>query len=1149
MKSASVCTLSWPSLLAMLVIASLQGLSSRLCSQEPSFERVQQILVERCFDCHAGESAESGFRLDAPREKLLAGGESGQSAVVPGKPEASSLLAWITSEDEYERMPPDGEPLSADQIQTIREWIAAGAPMNQAFRQVDSQLWSFQPIQRKFSFDYGQFHAAGDPVENAKWAGKIHNPVDYFLARRLQEKNLHFRPLEKRETFIRRLYLVVLGLPPTPAEVEEFVRDQRPDANLRLIDRVLASTGFGERWAQHWLDIIRFGETHGFETNQERPNAWPFRDYVIESLNADKPYEQFVREQLAGDQLGSPVATGFIVAGPHDLVKSPDINLTLMQRQDELADIVNVTGTTFLGLTVGCARCHNHKFDPISQKDFYSMQAIFAGVQHADRVLPPSRSAREELVGLRQATAELEKKLEPWRRKSAPALLSIDDDEAGRPPGTRRIEYLVKPAGAGTNPPGQQRGYRDDPGSASHPANISGGTYTWWMNQPGQALARYLPARAGKFRIWISWGAGYATHSQDARYELDRDGDLATDEDRRPIARVNQQQLVQAATDLDSRPAGQKNGGESTLPSQPLWSGFYNAGVHDLTHDSAIILRGGETGTAVTADILLFEPVEETELAETSPGSEPMDQSPQQPAARAAVSATHNVEEFREVEAKYIRFTIHRANQSQPCIDELEVFSEGVNVALADRGAVARSSGDFVHEFHKLEYINDGMYGNSRSWIASQEQGWVEIELPEPRKIQRIEWARDREGRYADRLAIDYSIEVALEDRRWVNIAGSGDRLPPGAATDSPTSYDFSQGTPAEAAQAEKWLAELSALRDRQEVLAEPVRVYAGTYGSPGPTHRLYRGDPLQKREQVAPDTIESLGDLALPMDAAEEQRRLDFANWLTQNQNPLVARVLVNRLWQHLFGRGIVATPNDFGNSGQPPTHPLLLDWLARELVESGWSIKHVLRLMLTSHAFQQSSQADPEGMAVDASCQFWWRFPPRRLEAEAIRDSILAVSGQLDREVGGPGFSGFEIERETVRHFFPKTDFGPEDWRRMVYMTKVRQERDAVFGAFDCPDASQIVDRRSRSTTPLQSLNLLNSRFVLQQAAMMAERLQRAADRRKVSPVQVGYELAFSRSATASEIAEAESLIHEYGLAAFCRALLNANEFLFVQ
>ena len=516
------------------------------------------------------------------------------------------------------------------------------------------------------------------------------------------------------------------------------------------------------------------------------------------------------------------------------------------------------------------------------------------------------------------------------------------------------------------------------------------------------------------------------------------------------------------------------------------------------------------------------------------------------PRLRQSVSAKHNVERLQPIEAKYVRMTIQATNSSQPCIDELEIFAGETNVALAANGGKASSSGDFVHRLHKLAHINDGSYGNSKSWIASTRTGgWIQIELAEPRLISRIEWARDRTGGYSDRLATEYVIKVSLDGEHWTAVADASDRLP-FSRSEQPR-YDFEAFPESQAEQGRATLEALNQAVARRDTLARQTLVYAGTFTQPGPTHRLYRGEPEARREEVSPGAIAALGELALSRGSPEQERRRSLAEWIASPANPLTARVLVNRLWHYHFGTGIVDTPSDFGGNGTRPTHPELLDWLAAELIDSGWSIKHLQRLILNSKTWQQDSRPNREAFAVDAGTRLLWRFPPRRLEAEGIRDSILAATGKLNLKQGGPGFSAFQVEMENVRHYHPKTEFGPEDWRRMVYMTKVRQEKDAVFGVFDCPDGSQVTPKRSRSTTPLQALNLLNSHFVNQQAELLAERL-RAECETAEQRIRRAYMLCFSRHPRDEETTAAAAFIREHGMTQFARAMFNANELVFI-
>jgi hypothetical protein len=833
-------------------------------------------------------------------------------------------------------MPPKGERLTAEQVATLRAWIDAGAKMPgeeaaAASLRLKTEHWSFQPVKR--------------PAVT-----KTGGEIDELVLAKLREKGLAPSPSADRATLIRRVYLVMHGMPPTPMETADFVNDTRTDAYARLMDRVLASPRYGERWARHWMDVVRYADTNGFETNRERKSAYHYRDYIIASLNSDKPYDRFIKEQIAGDALGVDAATGFLVAGPHDIVKSPDINLTLMQRQDELADMVNTTGTAFLGLTMGCARCHNHKFDPILQKDYYAMQAVFAGVNHGERAL-------------REKTAAAAGK----------ELASLKSDETAK---NAQLDALRKKAAA----------------------------------------------------------AGNAT-------------------------------------------------------------------------------------------------------APTAPGK-----------LRPPVNARLNEETFPPTEAVAVKFTILATNNAEPCIDELEIYdASGRNVALAGGGAIASASGTLPgHAIHKLEHINDGKTGNEHSWISNtMGQGWVQIGFPAKARIQRIVWSRDRDVRFADRVPTQYRIEVAAESGKWTTVASSEDRQPFNAKGDP---GDFFAKLPAsEAAAARQLQADLAALKTRIDKFSE--NAWVGNFSSaPERTYRLYRGEPMQKREVVAPDALTVTGTLGLAVDEPDQQRRVRLADWIASPQNPLTARVLVNRLWHYTFGNGIVDTPSDFGANGSRPTHPELLNWLADEFVKGGWSIKHIQRLILMSATFRQSSAPRADAAALDADGRLLWRYTPRRLEAEAIRDSMLAVSGALDLKMGGPGFYLMDVVTENVMHYFPKEKYTPAEYRRMVYLFRIRAAQDGVFGSFDCPDGGSVMAKRSRSNTPLQALNLFNSSFITQQSDLLAKRLRTEAGEAPDAQAALAFRLFYARPPDAYEQRNSAEMIRAHGLQSFARALYNTSEFLFV-
>lgn len=1088
---------------------------------------VQPILKSRCFACHDGAKQRGGLRLDV-KAAAFKGGESDAPAIVPGKSAESPLVRFVAGLEEGMLMPPEGDRLTADQIGLLRAWIDQGAkwPDNASAEDDVAGHWSFRPVVR----------SAIPPMPNS-WT---RNPADAFVMDQLKQ-TIQLEPSVEadRATLIRRLSFDLLGLPPGPAEVDEFVADTNPDAYERLVDRMLASSHFGERWARHWLDVVRFAESDGFETNQPRPNAWPYRDYVIRAFNEDKPFVNFIAEQLAGDAMGVDEATGFIVGGAYDRVKSPDPGLTAQQRADEMHDMVSTTGSAFLGLTVGCARCHNHKFDPISQVDYYSIKAIFAGVQHGDRPIKPLdyQQREQKIIQVKEELARVEAALRgfepvaftaPSTRESPADLLLDDDTPVGTAADLPSVSQYVPRIGLEPHRPGTAHGQASDPGDSSRYPNL-GRNYSYWNNVAGRDVFSWNPHVAGLYDVWISWGCGWMTHAADARYVLDLDGDLTTKDDQREIARVDQRRFADGT------------GGDA---QQPLWSGFFSLGSYEFTPATKLILRGGETDAYVTADLMCLQ------KAARAGSSEPK----RLPSLRGSVQRKTNVERFTPITAKVVRFVIEQTNNgSQPCIDELEVFTtEQAPRNIALEATVTSSSNLPGYEIHQLKRINDGRYGNAASWISNEAgRGWIQLEFLRPVEIDRVLWSRDRpeNGQFVDRIATKYRVEAGLTADSMVVVATSEDRLAIDRnVTSLPTRVSASRGEEQQILGLSQRQASLSTTL-RQ--LTEMRQIYAGRFGTPEQTHRFHRGDPLQPREPIAPAGLAKFGQqLTLPLDAPEATRRQQLADWITDPKHPLTARVYVNRLWHFHFGQGLVTTPSDFGRNGAKPSHPELLDWLASEITDPGRdaSPKRLHRLIVTSATYRQSGTGRPEGMAADAGSRLLWRFPPRRLEAEPLRDAILSVCGNLDDRMGGPGFDLFEPNTNYVKVYNSRKEFGPAEWRRMVYQSKPRMQLDDTFGQFDCPDAGQITPKRTSSITALQALNLLNSQFIVQQSAMFATRLEREAGPSVAKQVERAFSLAFLRNPTDEEQAASAEFIAQHGLPAFCRAMLNANEFLFV-
>ncbi len=1074
---------------------------------------IKPLLRANCYACHGPLKQEAGLRLDSGR-LIRQGGDSG-SVVDLDDVNNSLILQRISAADEAERMPPEGDPLTARQISRLRGWIAGGAqwPLGERAQQNPREHWAFQPIDEVSTPD----------SDNA-------NPIDAFVRRRLKRESIDPAPPAAPYELVRRMFLDLHGLPPTPAELQRWrtkiTRD--PGSVSELADFLLSSPRYGERWAQHWLDVVRYADTHGFEVNTARPHAWRYRDYVIQALNDDKPYDQFVFEQLAGDSEGEDAATGFLVAAPVLLPGQigKDEASKRLARQDSLDEIIVGTSATFLGLTIGCARCHDHKFDPITQKEYYAMQAFFAGVEYGDRrIYDETEKSRQ--VESRKLAPQIEK-LKVVLRRFEPAAfagrtLIIDDEDM------EHVSPHKTKIGHGANPEGTQRGYKNDTGSADRYANLSQGRYTHWNNVAGEDVLSWRPRVAGRYRTWISWGLQDGKdHTSDARYLVDRDGDLETKHDQTEIARIDQRRFAD----------------NSSCESEfaPLWSGLKDVGLHDWTKSTRLVLRGGETGAKLTADVIVLQ-----EAAAN-------DRWANLPLLRDPVNPVRNIERFAPISAKFLRFTVLQTiddNLHEPCIDELEIFGPGdspVNVAGQSDAIRLTSSGNYSETgIHQIKHINDGKFGNSHSWISNEKGGgWIQFELPEAKTIDCVAWGRDREGEFKDRLAVKYHIDVSLDGKIWTTVARSEDRVSIGTPVDRTRSL-VREARPSERANLPTLLDRLESLQRRKAKLDEPKLAYAGKFREPDKTHLLHRGDPEQPQDEVQAQIPRILGKLSIGNQASEQQRRIALARWMTDPSNPLTARVMVNRIWQHHFGSGLVDSASDFGLSAARPSHPELLDWLAGQFVKSGWSVKAIHRLILSSETFQQSSRIDPRAQSVDGDCRLFWRFPSRRLEAESIRDCMLHVSGELNLQMYGPGFDFFKA-RGGLSGFPPVQSFSSAELRRMIYAHKIRMEPVPVFGAFDCPDAGQPMPQRGQSTTPVQTLNLFNSEFVIDQAAKFASRLKSESPQSIDKQIVSAFYYAFGREPTASEQTASNKVVTEHGLTTLCRVMFNSNEFLFM-
>ncbi len=879
----------WSSMFALLVTSSWLFVTVSVYAATPlTFEKdIRPILKANCFDCHGeGEKLKGGLDLRL-RRLMLQGGENGP-VIVPGKPERSTLFKLIHSGE----MPKRDKKLTPVQVALIKRWIDGGAKtarpepteVGQGAGITDEEraFWSFQPI--------------GQPkIPATRNKDRARTPIDAFLVESMAKKKLSFSPDAEKVTLLRRASFDLTGLPPSPAEVEAFLADAAPDAYEKLIDRLLASSHYGERWGRHWLDVAGYADSDGYsDADPPRAYAYKFRDYVIRSFNADKPFDRFIAEQLAGDELARVtqgdtrsvledakarelvIATGFLRTGADGTATQavPDIDAV---RNQVVADTIKIVSTSLLGLSVGCAQCHDHRYDPILQTDYYRLRAV------------------------------------------------------------------IEPA------------------------------YDW--------------------KKW----------------------------------KTPDQRLVSLYTDADRKKAA-------------------------------------------------------------------------------------------EIEAEAKKLSDEKNSKQK-------------------------------------QYIEEALTKHLEKFEASL------------REKLRAAYDAPADKRTAEQKKL-------LADNPSVNINAG-------------VLYQYNQKAADELKAIDAKVAEIRARKPTEDfisVLTEPVDKVPVT-------HLFHRGDPKQPKQAVPPGGLSVLvppgQEPALPEKDAglsTSGRRLAYAKWLTTGTNPLVSRVLVNRVWLHHFGRGLVGTPSDFGAMGERPSHPELLDWLANDFVQHGWQLKRLHKLIMTSTAYRQSSRRDPKRELRDPENRLYWRKPVLRMDAEVIRDAILETSGSLNETMFGPpvpvrpdvhGQIVVGVDKTEGDNKMPvEVGLKGEEFRRGVYVQVRRSRPLAMLHAFDAPVMEVNCERRQSSTVATQSLMLMNSQFMLDQAARFAARLQKEAGDGSKWQIALAWHLAFSRSPTASELAESLAFLSRQmdflngieekkdakgkviprtapelqALTNFCQSLLSANEFLYI-
>ncbi len=836
------------------------------------------------------------------------------------------------------------------------------------------------------------------------------NQIDRFVLKKLVQRKLEPSQPASPLALVRRLTYDLTGLPPSPEEVDEFLSQYAQDADQayeQLVDRLLASPRYGERFARHWLDVAKYADTCGYDKDKLRPNAWPYRDYVIRSFNEDKPYGQFVKEQVAGDALfpGQPdgiLGLGFLAAGPWDFIGHAEVPESKIDgkvaRNLDRDDMVSNVFNTFCAVTIQCARCHEHKGDPIGQKHYYSLQSIFAAVDKADRefgVAPEKERQKTALQARIKILGEKISKAESTLKGKGGERLSKLDKE---------ILKLQKSGGQVVK--GPEHGYHS------------------------------LVVKSSGIRKWVQVDLG----------------------DKLELRKV----ILHAAHD--------NHNGIGAGFGFPVRFKVIASNREEFSRSQVLIDRSKKDFA--------------------NPGLLPVE------------LAVRSSARFLRIEATRLA---KRSNDYIFALDELRVLDEeGLN--LAERKKVkALDSIEAPNRWTKAN-LTDGKWAKSK--IPSNDGKLAELRKKRQSFVKSLRSPAERE-----------SMEKSREELKKAETKLSG--LPKGEMVYAATTHFKPRGN------------------------------FKPTNGKPRMIRVLHRGEVTQPKEPVRPGTFPLFGDepwqFDLPEVHDESARRAALAEWLVRKDHPLTWRTIANRVWQWHFGEPIVGSPNDFGPLGREPTHPELLDWLALSFRDSGGSFKKLHKLIVMSATYRQSSLGNEAKAKVDSSNQFLWRMNRRKLSAEEIRDSVLAVSGKLNLEMGGPGYYLFALEKTAHSPHYEYHKFNPEDTkshRRSVYRFIVRSQPNPFMTTLDCADSSQSTPKRNETLTALQALSLLNNKFSLAMARHFASRLEKEAEDLP-SQVRLGHKLVTGRYTNAGEQELLVAYGHKHGLQNLCRALYNLSEF----
>lgn len=1100
-------------------VALILGWAACLSAAEPiDFARdIRPILGAYCLKCHGPDSAhrQAELRLDLP-QAATAPAASGRVAIVPGKPEESELIRRIFAEDESERMPPASEkkPLEPRHKELLRQWIAQGADY--------TPHWAFQPIRKP----------PLPQVKNGSWP---QNAIDYFVLARLEERGWTPNPEADRYTLVRRVYLDLLGVPPTPEEADAFVQDPSPNAYEQLVDRVLASPRYGERWARRWLDLARYADTNGYEKDRPR-SIWPYRDWVIRSLNADMPFDQFTIEQLAGDMLPEPTLQQRIATGFHrNTMLNEEGGIDPLEfRFYAMVDRVNTTATTWLGLTLGCAQCHNHKYDPIEQREYYQFMALLNNADEPTLDLPVA-----ELVAERDRLEQEALREEARLAERFPVPDEIHWVDA-------RLVSAVSQEGASAEvqPDGSVLWTNSAPAKD---------TYTLvYEVPPGRIHQLQLIAHADQ-RL-PSGGPGRTAHGNFVLTEIE----ASYQEEGEQTVHSVRWSKAEADASQDGFPVAHAVDGNP----QTGWA-VHVAGKWNVTRRATFYLETPrESAQPSRWTIKLHQQYGSGHTmgrVEVRFGEQRPDERP--PEVRRREHLERRFQEWlRTEQAHAVAWTVVTPSHLETNLPHLEVLDDGSIFASGDQSKRDVYRLHFDGDFQgvtalRLEVLPDprlprngpgrvyyeGPFGDfflselmafqagtQRAWKgashsyangphtaakaidADPQSGWsidggqarahtavfqfAEPLGPGPLDLEfvferyyaaglgRFRCSVTRSSRPAEARGFPAELEAILvrPEESWT--ADERDQL----------LRHFLRVCPELAQERER----IEAIRKRKPPLPTSLVLQERPPGNPRPTFVHKRGEFLQPTEPVTG----AVPAVLPPLPADQPADRLALARWLVSHQNPLTARVVVNRYWAILFGRGLVRTVEDFGVQGDLPSHPELLDWLAYHWMHSGWSVKQLHRLIVTSATYRQSAVWRGEQAAQDPENKWLWRGPSFRLEAEIVRDVLLASAGVLSTKMYGP--SVFPPQPPGVTS---EGTYGPLEWkvsqgedrfRRGLYTFMKRTAPFAMAATFDGPSGEECVARREVTNTPLQALTLLNDAVVTEAAQELARQVMQSAD-----------------------------------------------------